>query len=238
MAYNPRQTTWMNPNIEYLFDEEIYEYDMSDGGFSLIKQFQLLPEDEISRLSRLEKGLPRHIEVGKLQRDNKEFSEALSNAFAEARKCFITTNNLSDSRIVSVKKDAIFTIGQVSRTKFGKVLFNPKHTYSSYIRFSNIHNIEIYYSAEGMDFKQINDHCVNRHRLYTVEFLKKFIQKMEEHDSSVKRYLMNYIMKYKSLELDEEYYLEFNNKSTDINPIFNYKEILIPLLLVVNKEIE
>jgi len=238
MPYNPNQTTWMNPNIEYLFDEDIYEYDIQDAGFSLIKQFQLLPEDEIKRLSRIEKGRPRHIEVGKLQRDNKAFSDSLGNAFADARRFFIQTNNLTDDRIISVKKDAIFTIGQVKRVKFGQVVFAPKNNYSSYLRFSNIHNMEIYYSDDGMDFKQINDDCVNRHRIYTVEFLKQFIKKMESKDPSVKRFIMNYIMKYKSLEMDEECYLEFNNKSTEINPLFNYREILIPLLLLVNKEIQ
>lgn len=237
MAYNPKQTTWLNPNIEYLFDENITEWDIQDAGFSLIKQFNLLPEEEIKRLSKLEKGKPRHIEVGKLQRDNKEFAEALNNAFAEARKIFIQTNNLSDDNIISVKKDAIFTTGNINRVKFGQVIFSPKHTYSSYLRFSNIHNIEIYYSDQGMDFKQINDDVIKRHRIYTVEFLKKFIQKMESKDPSIKRFMMNYIMNYKSLEMDEEYYLEFNNKSNNINPLFNYREIIIPLLSIINKEI-
>jgi hypothetical protein len=60
---------------------------------------------------------------------------------------------------------------------------------------------------------------------------------MENHDNSVKRYIMKYITEYKSLQMDEEYYLEFNNKSRDINPIFNYREVLIPLLSVIIKEI-
>lgn len=237
MGYSPKQTTWLNPNIEYLFDTDITEWDIQDAGFSLIKQFNLLSEEEIKRLTKLEKGKPRHIEVGKLQRDNKEFAEALNNAFVEARKIFIQTNNLSDDNIISVKKDAIFTTGNINRVKFGQVIFSPKHTYSSYLRFSNIHNIEIYYSDQGMDFKQINDDVIKRHRIYTVEFLKKFIQKMESKDPSIKRFMMNYIMNYKSLEMDEEYYLEFNNKSNNINPLFNYREIILPLLSIINKEI-
>jgi hypothetical protein len=70
-----------------------------------------------------------------------------------------------------------------------------------------------------------------------VEFLKEYIRRMETRDPSVKRFLMNFIQKYKSLEMDEEYYLEFNNKSLDINPLFNYKEILLPLVMIVHKEI-
>ena len=39
MIYQASKTTWLNPNIEYLFDSEIIEYDMSDAGFSLVKEF-------------------------------------------------------------------------------------------------------------------------------------------------------------------------------------------------------
>lgn len=237
MGYNPEQTTWMNPSIEYLFDDDIREYDIADAGYSLIKQFKLLPESEIQRLGRLDKGIERHIEVGKMQRDNKEFSNRLLKAFRDARFYFIETNKLTDDKIISVKKDAIFTIGEVNRTKFGQVVFVPKNIYSSYLRFPNIQNLEIYYNKNGIDFKQINDHSVAKHRLYTVEFLNTFIHKMEYKDHSLKRFMIDHIMKYKTMALEEEYYLEFNNKSENINPIFNYRELLIPLLLLVQKEI-
>ena len=237
MAYNYNQTTWMNPNIQYLFDEDITEFDIKDAGYSLIQEFHLLPDEEIQRLSKLEKGITRHIEVGKLQRDNPEFSNKLSTAFAEARKFFIEMNGINDDDIVSVKKDAIFIIGPAKHLKFGKIQFVPKNKYSSYIRFPHIHNIEIYYNSDHIDFKQINDHCIDRHRIYMVEFLKKYISKMENRDPSIKRFMIKFIMDYKSLQLDEEYYLEFNNKSAEINPLFNYKEILIPLLSIINKEV-
>ena len=237
MAYDPKQTTWFNPNIEYLFDDDIIEYDIQDAGFSLIKEFKLLPDEKINELARLDKGLSRHIEVGKLQRDDKQFSQRLSNAFEEARRHFINTNKIADDSIVSVKKDAIFTTANARRTNFGHVHFATKHRYTSYLRFSNIHNIEIYYSNTNVDYKQINDHCINRHRLYTVSFLEGFIKRMESMDKhSVQSYLMNYLMKYKAMELDEEHYLEFNNKSTDINPSFNFVNVLVPLVQLVIKE--
>lgn len=238
MGYTADRTTWMNPNIEYLFDDEICEWDMKDAGFSLIKEFKLLPQEKIDELSRLEKGLTRHIEIGKLQRDDKGFAQRLSKAFEEARFHFINTNKISDDTIISVKKDAIFTTAPIKRVNFGQVHFAQKNKYSSYLRFSNIHNIEMYYSREnGTDFKQINDHCINKHRLFMVHFLEEFIRRMETNESySVRRYLINFIMEYKSFGLDEEYYLEFNNKSADINPIFNYLNILIPLTQLVVKE--
>lgn len=237
MRYTADKTTWMNPNIEYLFDDIICEWDMKDAGFSLIKEFELLSEDKINELSRIDKGLARHIEIGKLQRDDKEFSQRLSKAFEEARFHFIQSNKISDDTIISVKKDAIFTTAPIRKMNFGHVHFVQKNTYSSYLRLSRVHNIEIYYSSTGTDFKQINDHCINRHRLYMVNFLEGFIKKMETNDRfSIRNYLMKFVTEYKSLEMDEEYYLEFNNKSTDINPAFNYLNILVPLTQLVIKE--
>ena len=40
--YEPSKTTWLNPNIEYLFDYDIREYDIQDAGFNLIKQFIII----------------------------------------------------------------------------------------------------------------------------------------------------------------------------------------------------
>jgi len=49
---------------------------------------------------------------------------------------------------------------------------------------------------------------------------------------------MRFINDYKSLNLDEEYYVEFNNMSRDINPLFNFQNVIIPLLHVILKEME
>ena len=63
MGYNPSKSTWLNPNIEYLFNDDIIEYDIHDAGFSLIQQYQLLPPEKIKELERIPKGIQRHIQV-------------------------------------------------------------------------------------------------------------------------------------------------------------------------------
>ena len=237
MEYNPSRSTWLNPNIEYLFNDEIIEYDMQDAGFNLIKQFKLLPVEKIEELEKLGKGFERHKTIGILQRDNKEFSKALLDKFAEMRMFFISTNNLTDSRIISVKKDAIFTIGRCSRIKFGGISFTPKNVYSSYIRFSDIQNLEIYYSIDKMDIKGMSDQSMNRHRLYMMEFLRSIIPMIESKDIAVKRFIANFVSDYKSYMLDEGYYIEFNNLSKDINPLYNYQKVIIPIVQIILKEI-
>lgn len=237
-SYDPSKTTWLNPNIQYLFNDEIIEYDMRDAGFSLIKQYHLLPSEKISELEKMGKGVERHIAVGKLQRDDKEFSKRLLNKFAEVRTIFISANNIDDNNIISVKKDAIFTIGHCNRLKFGNVEFTAKNFYTSYMRFPEINNMEIYYSKNNMDIKGMGDHAINRHRLYMFEFIRSIIGMIENNNPRAKRMIVSFINEYKSQELDEEYYVEFNNMSKDINPIFNYKNIIIPLIDIILKEMD
>lgn len=236
--YNPLNTTWLNPNIEYLFDETIIEYDLRDAGFNLIKQYHLLPEEKIRELTSLGKGIERHIAIGKLQRNDKEFSKLLNNKFAEMRAIFISANNLTDNDILSVKKDAIYTIGECSKLRFGHTLeFARKNVYSSYLRLPNIQNLEIYYSEDGVDIKGMSDSSINRHRLYMMDFIRETISLLELKDPKVKRKMKQFIKEYKSFELDEGYYLEFNNMSKDINPFFNFTNVLVPLAQIILKEV-
>lgn len=236
--YTSNKSTWLNPNIEYIFNEDIIEYDLRDAGFSIIREYKLLPPDVIKNLSSLDKGLERHVAIGKLQRENKEFSKTLTDKFAEIRRFFIMANDIKDSDIISVKKDAIFTIGEYSKLKFGSLTFVPKNRYSSYIRFINANNLEIYYSQEKLDIKGMSDSAVNRHRLYMLEFLKESISMIESQDSKVKRTLIKFIQDYKSELLDEEYYLEFNNLSKDKNKAFNFINIIIPIVSITLREVK
>lgn len=239
MLYNPTKSVWLNPNIEYLFNQEICEWDAKDAGFNIIKEFKLLPVEKIRELERLGKGIERHIEIGKLQRDDKELSKALMDKFAEVRAVFISTNKLDDNSILSVKKDAIFTIGNViTRKKFGLVEFVPKNSYSSYIRFSNINNMELYYNSIDIDIKGMADPAINSHRLFMYKFLHDIIGMIEENNPRVKKKLIDFINQYKAGSLEDEYYLKFDNRSSEIDPLFNYNNILIPLVQIIIREVQ
>lgn len=236
-SYHPSKTTWLNPNIEYLFNEEIIEYDIHDAGFSIIQQYHLLPPEKIRELEGIQRGVKRHIAVGMLQRDDKEFSKRLADKFAEVRQLFLMMNQLNDDRILSVKKDAIYTLGKCKRTTFGKVRFAEKNTYTSYIRFPDVNNLELYYGPNGIDVKGMGELAVNRHRLYLLEFIRMLFRLIEDQDTSVRRKFMRFLNQYKAGELEEEYYIEFNNLSREPNKLFNYQNILLPLLKIILREV-
>jgi hypothetical protein len=236
MSYTPNKSTWLNPNIEYLFDNEIIEYDIKDAGFSIIKYYKLLSPEQIKELTDLEK-MQRHYAIGRMQGKDKDFSKALMDKFTEVRAVFLSVNNLTDNNIVSVKKDAIYTIGECSKTKFGKIEFAAKNRYTSYLRFIENKDIEVYYNSGSMDIKGMGDSAINRHRLYMLEFIKSMISNLESRDQSAKRNLKKFIDDYKGMKLEEEFYIEFNNVSRDYNPLFNFQKLVIPFTQIVLKEL-
>ena len=238
-AYKPSRSLWLNPDIQYLFNSEIIEYDIQDAGFSLVRQYRLLPQQEIVRLSQCQKGLERHIAIGKLQKGNKQFATRLSEKFTEIRALFIGYNKLTDDRIISVKKDAIYTIGKCEKINFGEIHFLEKNHYTSYVRFPHLSNLELYYDSvtNNIDVKGMSDVSVNRHRLYMLDFLRTVINACETKDMSVKRFVSDFIMKYKTLALDERYYLEFNNMSNTQNVAFNYQNIIVPMVQILLREV-
>lgn len=246
-----KRDLFVNDNIPFLFNKEIIEYDMKEAGFSLTKEFNLLPDDIISKLNKYGKE-KRKVELGKIQRDNKEYAKLLKESFKSARKMFFELNNLDVLNIVSIKKDAIFTTKKCSVNNIGEhILFRPKNIYTSYIQLSK--NMEFYYNETSLDIKGLNDEAYKLHEEYMISFIKKYFKMMETSDKdSVLRFVRNFIDKYKRKELEVGYYRVFNSKSNfelldsddfefmdyweedkdDLDISYNYMNILLKLAVI------
>lgn len=205
-----KKTSWTNPNIIYLFNSTIYEYDIKSAGLSISKFFNLLPEETIEKLE----AMPKHKRVvaeGKLQIKDKEYRDALSNGFAEMRKLFIESNAIEDNEIISIKKDAIFISRKPRFTNFKCVKFTRKNSYSCYI---NAGGIEYYYSDDALDIKGIGDENIKLHEDGILAFIINFFDKMQHQSKKyVLRYVTNQYSLYKQHKLPVEYYREFNASS-------------------------
>ena len=207
-----KNDTFINDNINYLFNKEITEYDMSEAGFSLIREFKLLDDKTIKKLSTYSKD-KRKIEIGKIQRDNDTFKKMIKESFPLSRRFFFEYNSLEDDDIISIKKDAIITTKHCSHTKIGNYInFRPKHFYTSYIHLNK--RLELYYSPEDFAVKGISDNLLKEHEDYMIKFIKLFFKKMETEDNStVIEFTRHFIDKYKNRELDIGYYRNFDNSS-------------------------
>ena len=131
------KTLYLNKDIDYLFNCEIREYDMQEAGFNLCKEFKLLPDKTIQYLNTLDKN-QRHIQIGVYQK-NKEFANKLKEAFILARKRFFEANELDDTDILAIKKDAIFVIKKncINQKLSEFINFRPKNQYQHSGKYCN-----------------------------------------------------------------------------------------------------
>ncbi len=209
--------TYINPNIFYLFNKEIIEYDIKSAGMNISRAFNLIDKDKYEKLKSMDKS-KRVKEIGLMQRRDPMFVKSLMNAFANTRKLFIESNNLEESDIVSIKKDAIFVTKRCDYTKFMDYIeFKEKNIYSSYIHLNR--KIELYYNTDKLDIKGIGDNKIELHKDYLIPVLTKFIRKMESGDNiEAIDYIRRFIGKYKRKELDVGYYRRFDSLSEfDVN---------------------
>lgn len=243
--------SFINPNIVFLFNREIIEYDMKEAGFSLIQEYKLLPQRIIDELKKLPKE-KRKIKIGVLQREDEKLRKELKEAFSMARERFFLANELEDTDIVSIKKDAIFTTKRCQTQEIGDfIVFRPKNTYTSYIQMTK--NLEFYYSPTSLDVKGISDELLDLHKDYMLDFIRRFFEKMETESDSCNtiEFVKRFCDKYKHRELDVGYYREFNVKSEyhllndntifmeywedkkeDLDITYNYFNILMKLIRI------
>lgn len=227
LLMNPR---WTNPTD--LFIGEIIEYDMSDGGFSIIKEEGLLPLSEIRRLEKLPKGFERNEAVGKLKYSKnpnvRDIGKRLEKLFAKYRILFAFENNICIDEIFAIKRDALFLTRYVSQTEFGKyIIFKEKHRYDIYFllgqnelitNFQSRHKTyEIYYDtfSDDIAIKGISDDKVGKyHTNGILSLIKKYLRYVSKFDyQGATKLIVKYIDDYKFHRLPIEYYREFNDES-------------------------
>lgn len=198
------------PEGTVLYNTEIFEYDIRSANTSLAREFKLLPEDMIRKLETLPKK-SRVVEVGLYKKDHKEYNENEKHAFAEARHMFFDKNEIDPSRIVSIKRDAIFMQGRVKHTRLTKnIEFRVKNEYEAFI---NLKPLELYYtSGKPLDVKGMNsDMYIEHHHPYFGGILEEMFVRLQNSEMKyVHRYLRDVFDKYVWRELPGECYREFN----------------------------
>ena len=241
------KSLWTDP-ADFIISD-IYEYDMKRGGLSVIKEYSLLPQEEIEKLEKEEKKTST-INIGKLHHKFKGLASKMNEGFMKARLLFGELNELKDSDIVSIKKDAIFTRKYCSVNQItDNILFREKNAYDAFIR---IGKIEFYWSPEKMDVKGISDERLIYHK-DILEFISRIIQYMVRYDNkSALKLIVKYMNDYKKRTLPINFYREFNADSKFIFMLdestvlqldnigeehirelkieYNYLNILVPLM--------
>lgn len=239
------RTTWTNPNIKYLKNVKIYEFDLKSAGLSIIKEKKLLSEKKIKQLEEMPKE-KRTIVEGIQIRNNPEFKKIFEDTFAEVRYAFFYHNNLKESDILSIKRDAVFVINKNPEyLEFGEnFIFRKKHFFTSYMK---IDNLEIFYSPENdsLEIKGLSDSSIFNSKIFDdIKLIIKQSEKMA--GSKIYPLLKNYRKKYLNKELDIETYrniqtgmfhigtdqYQYLNKEDldDIDISYNYTHLILPII--------
>lgn len=247
---------YLNKNIECLINYGIYEYDIKQAGYNITKYYNLLPKDKINILTALSKE-NKHVKIGLYQRNDKAYRDSLKQGFKDIRKEFFEANDIDDSDILSIKKDAIFLTKAVKQTQFKNIEFVKKNKYTSYYY---LNGMEYYYNSKDdiIHVKGIDDLKLKCHKKYMLSALQDIFKLQENNTKDAVEFLIDFANDYKRKELPIEFYRElnpiscfktdillnnenqvlyFNDLSEDteiysdhIDISFNYLNVLMPLV--------
>jgi hypothetical protein len=201
---------------------DIIEYDLKSAGTSIAREFKLIPDWRLKEIEALPKK-DRVVQLGLYKRDHREYSDLEKAGFQQARKMFFDENELTDDRVIAIKRDAIFVNGRCKKTKLTDNLnFRVKNEYTSWLY---IQPLEIYYknSKSPLDVKGINETIyLEQHDNFFGSFIKWVFKLLEISDKNeVIKYIRDFYDRYKGLNLDCEYYREFSPLSR-----YRYKDSL------------
>ena len=205
-----KKHNYLDKDKKCIINLPIRSYDMSSGGYSILKKNKIFSKKDIKKLDKMDK-YTRNVLIGKLVRQHKELTDILMNGFIDARKRFMYYNDLIDDDILSIKKDAIFVINKpCSNLEFDGYKFKVEGNYSSYYY---LNDNEFYYSNKNniLDVKGISNECLEKHREFILDDFCNIFKIIEGSDKDYRnKYLQNYRSLYLNRELDIGCYRELN----------------------------
>lgn len=240
---------YTNKTSPLITHSSIIEWDIRSGNTSMMREYQLAPENLISKIEKMNKN--ERVKTVGIMMKKKDFSKALEESFNDAMKRFIKVNQIEEDEIVSIKRDAIYLRAKEPKlTQLGDhITFRPK---GSYVAFLLMNGYEFYLKSTGtFDIKGISDELIPLHENGLLDFIKTFLQDFDYDTIGLNQYCKEFVSVYKRKELPFDYYREFDNTSafrlvegtseyrvseigeSDVDALqidYNYKNFILPLI--------
>lgn len=234
-----------NPQIPFIFSNYIREYDISKANISILRQEGVISQELYNRLLISSREI-RQKEIGLMERNDSSVYKILSNGIIQAKKNLFEANDLQDYDILTIKNDAVFVVGKyLHHTKISDYIeFVLKNTYTSFMKLTERNRIELYYmhdkinNREQFDIKGLGEKGLILHRDYMSDFICYIMQLMN--DGYVEEAISSFNNFYKSflaLDLNVEYYREYNPDSMFRVINSNYGLMYMPDDYAVKKNI-
>lgn len=208
------------PPINFSINAFIYEYDLSKANISALRNENVIDDETYDRLYHADR-MQRQIEIGLMEKNNKEITKLKKKGIQNAKRQLFASNQIQDWEVLSIKNDAVFIIGrELPYMSFGKYYnFVKKNTYTVFLKLMDI---EIYYFDTmvndglqvSIDIKGINDELIPLHEHGMISLIIDVCSSIQrERPDITLRKLSEVYEKYIKRELPIDYYRELNYMS-------------------------
>lgn len=228
---------YIKNDTPFIIDTQLYEYDISKANISVLRDRNMISEQDYQYYLNCDK-MEREIAVGKLQGTDPKLSTAIKEGIANARRIFLESNDIPDSRILAIRNDAITIIGMKANNLqiTDRVVFRQSGYYTSYYKIGFIEYLylfDIITQTEKMDVKGLGDEGILLHKNFMLEFLSELfysaqIEGIAASISLLQMFYHNYIHGlldigyYRELNSRSMYKLKASDKTYALNSIYQY----------------
>lgn len=206
-----KKHNYINKNLNTINDLMIREYDMKSAGLNILHNKGVFNDKEYKMLLSKPK-YDRNYLIGKFLQVNKQYNKLLMDTFIDIRKKFFELNNIEDEDILSIKKDAIFTIDKECKNlEFDNYKFEFKNEYTTYLQFNNKEFYLNKYTKE-MDVKGFSEETKEFQKDYYFKLIKD-IMLLGNNKDEIFKVLIEFKYKLLNYELPMEYYKDIDSNS-------------------------
>jgi hypothetical protein len=204
--------------LQYSIGKYITEYDIEKANISVLYAMGVLDKPTYDMLYKADKQY-REVYIGKMQRKDPFISQKKAEGIRWYRKKFIEDNNIPDNRILAIKNDAIYVIGEPCNKRQFDDLINFRIA-NVYTVFAKVGKLELYYGfdpingTERIDVKGINDAKLELHREYMIYHICSLFYNLQNcNDEKAINEQSEILEKYLTRCLPAGFYREFNADS-------------------------
>ena len=169
-----------NAPIQYLFDKQIVEMDISKANISILMSAGKISRETYNELYEAPRMI-RQYQIGCMIRDNPSLQSVLNDGLENARHYLFDILGLENSNILHIAKDAVFVIVPMSKNIPESVsidhfiTFTKRGTYTNYLRLNKlVHFYHSYDIAKGIyqyKIRGMNEHAQQLHHHFFTQAL-------------------------------------------------------------------
>ena len=218
MAKNIWDEANYRTKIDFILDRNIREYDISKANISVLRDANILSEEEYQYLYQAPK-LERATYVGKMQGRDSHVAEVLKEGIRHAREIFIKSNKIEPHEILFIRNDAITVLNKEARNLkiTDRVSFRLDGAYTSFystkIDYNTLDFLYFYdrFSREEvLNIKGLGEKGAILHADYMMDFLKElFYTAQIQGVEAATKLLSAFLVRYTNRSLPVGFYREF-----------------------------